>query len=101
MSIKSEHEDDPATAAQLSFSAFGQLLGMLASPVIKRSSLLTDKLLRLLSLISLGQPSQDLLKRLDTESKNETSGESSPLIDRVIRDDQIQLAVEVLTSKVK
>ena len=37
-------------------SAFGQLLGMLASPVIKRSSVLTDKLLRLLSLISLGQP---------------------------------------------
>ena len=33
----------------LSFSAFGQLLSMLDSLVIKRSSLLTDKLLRLLS----------------------------------------------------
>ena len=54
-------EDDENYSSQGSVSAFGTLLGMLASPVIKRSSLLTDKLLRLLSLISLGQP--EVVKR--------------------------------------
>ena len=53
----SEGGDDNAQAVMSgNMSAFGQLLSMLASPVIKRSSMLTDKLLRLLSLISLGQP---------------------------------------------
>merc|ERR1712051_849406 len=42
---------------QISFenTPFGQLLGMLSSPVIRRNSVLTDKLLRLLSLISIVQ----------------------------------------------
>ena len=70
---------------------------MLACPVIKRNSQLTDRLLRLLSLISLGQP--DVLKRLDDPSRTEDSSEQSVLVDRMIRDEQIQLAVEVLTSK--
>ena len=96
VSIKSEEED--ATNSSLTFSAFGQLLGMLASPVIKRSSLLTDKLLRLLSLISLGQPSQDAMKRQEDSAKSDST-ESPVLVDKVIKDDQIQLAVEVLTSK--
>merc|ERR1719336_891941 len=95
VSIKSE--DEEGSNSSLTFSAFGQLLSMLASPVIKRSSLLTDKLLRLLSLISLGQPSQDIIKRIDDKSEKET--ENSILVDKVIGDDQIQLAVEVLTSK--
>ena len=38
----------------LESSPFGQLLALLSSPVVRRSSLLTDRLLRLLSLISLG-----------------------------------------------
>ena len=97
VSIKSEEED--AVTASLTFSAFGQLLGMLASPVIKRSSLLTDKLLRLLSLISLGQP--DLLKRQELPESARLDGgtEASLLVDKAIKEDQIQLAVEVLTSK--
>ena len=69
---------------------------MLACPVIKRNSQLTDRLLRLLSLISLGQP--DVLKRLDDPARTEDSSEQSVLVDRMIRDEQIQLAVEVLTS---
>ena len=39
----------------LESSPFGQLLALLSSPVVRRSSLLTDRLLRLLSLISLGK----------------------------------------------
>ena len=70
---------------------------MLACPVIKRNSQLTDRLLRLLSLISLGQP--DVLKRLDDPGRTEEGSEQSVLVDRMIRDEQIQLAVEVLTSK--
>jgi len=95
VSIKSE--DDETANSALSFSAFGQLLGMLASPVIKRSSLLTDKLLRLLSLISLGQP--DVLKRLDDSARTEETTEGGVLVDKAVKEDQIQLAVEVLTSK--
>merc|ERR1712142_640085 len=95
VSIKSE--DDEAANSALSFSAFGQLLGMLASPVIKRSSLLTAKLLRLLSLISLGQP--DVLKRLDDSARPEEPTERGVLVDKAVKEDQIQLAVEVLTSK--
>ena len=70
---------------------------MLACPVIKRNSQLTDRLLRLLSLISLGQP--DVLKRLDDPVRSEDNSEQSVLVDKMIKDDQIQLAVEVLTSK--
>jgi len=95
VSIKSE--DDESGNSALSFSAFGQLLGMLASPVIKRSSLLTDKLLRLLSLISLGQP--DVLKRLDDSTRTEETTERGVLVDKAVKEEQIQLAVEVLTSK--
>ena len=70
---------------------------MLASPVIKRSSLLTDKLLRLLSLIFLGQP--DVLKRLDDSARTEDITERGVLVDKAVKEEQIQLAVEVLMSK--
>jgi E3 ubiquitin-protein ligase HUWE1 len=91
VSIKTDEDDSSASA--LSFSAFGQLLSLLSSPVIKRSSLLTDKLLRLLSLISLGQP--DVLKKLDSP----VDGATSIHADKAVKEEQIQLAVEVLTSK--
>merc|ERR1719187_2005875 len=86
----------------LGISAFGQLLGMLSCPVIKRSSLLTDKLLRLLSLISLGQP--DVVKKTTTaiEDKGEgEAGSSGAATETVtpVKETQIALAVEVLTSK--
>jgi len=88
-SVSIKEGEEESGASSLSFSAFGQLLSMLSSPCIKRSSLLTDKLLRLLSLISLGQP--DLLKRAE--------GEAAGGLDRAVKEEQIQLAVEVLTSK--
>jgi len=96
-SVSMKSEDDEAGSSALSFSAFGQLLSMLASPVIKRSSLLTDKLLRLLSLISLGQP--DVLRRLDDPARPEENVEGGLMVDKAVKEDQIQLAVEVLTSK--
>merc|ERR1719189_110353 len=63
---------------------------MLASPVIRRNSVLTDKLLKLLSLISsLGQPQS---------FKDKTTTQSQPK-NNVIRSEHLRLAVEVLTSK--
>ena len=95
VSIKVSEEEE-ASSTSLSFSAFGHLLSMLSSPVIKRSSLLTDKLLRLLSLISLGQP--DLLKKdLGALEGGQNSSPQAQL--SCVKEEQIQLAVEVLTSK--
>ena len=97
------------------FSPFGQLLGMLSSPVIRRNSILTDKLLRLLSLISLGQP--DLLKKnkavveqqASVSASNEASttgtgtaeksSDNTTTKNNVIPPEHLKLAVEVLTSK--
>ena len=95
--------DSDADESLINFehSPFGQLLGMLASPVIRRNSVLTDKLLRLLSLISLGQP--DILKKKQTETTSTTSdkdsSEDTSKNQNVIRSEHLKLAVEVLTSK--
>ena len=123
----SGESDDDSGALSFEHSPFGQLLGMLASPVIRRNSVLTDKLLRLLSLISLGQP--DILKKKQSstttttaESTTTTSAAaaasdinkdssaglstsdalaepSSKPPNNVIRSEHLKLAVEVLTSK--
>uniref|UniRef100_W8BYZ8 E3 ubiquitin-protein ligase HUWE1 n=1 Tax=Notamacropus eugenii TaxID=9315 RepID=W8BYZ8_NOTEU len=61
----------------LEASPLGQLMNMLSHPVIRRSSLLTEKLLRLLSLISIALP------------KTMVPG---------LTENQLQLSVEVLTS---
>ena len=93
--------DSDADESLINFehSPFGQLLGMLASPVIRRNSVLTDKLLRLLSLISLGQP--DILKKKQTETTtaDKESSEDTSKNQNVIRSEHLKLAVEVLTSK--
>ena len=115
----SGESDDDSGALSFEHSPFGQLLGMLASPVIRRNSVLTDKLLRLLSLISLGQP--DILKKKQSSTTTTTaeSTTTSAAADNkdssavgsisdaaepskpnnVIRSEHLKLAVEVLTSK--
>ncbi len=91
-------DDEEARRAAASFDAsiFGQLLSMLSSPVIRRNSVLTDKLLRLLSLISVGQP--DFNKRSNEGDAATSSGRKGqqPL---TISAEHLKLAVEVLTSK--
>ena len=84
-------DDDDSSVVPFDMSPFGQLLSMLASPVVRRSSLLTDKLLRLLSLISVGQP--DFMKK-DRKDENE----KGPVYE-TIKASHLKLAVEVLTSK--
>lgn len=54
----SASDDEKGDNLPLEMSPLGLLISMLSHPVIKRSSLLTDRLLRLLALISLGLPDQ-------------------------------------------
>lgn len=73
-------------------SPFGQLVSMLSYNVIKRSSQLTDKLLRLLSLIS-----SDLPVTHSCSSNIENSDEDPAFVEE--SEQHLQLAIEVLTSK--
>ncbi|XP_015191132.1 PREDICTED: E3 ubiquitin-protein ligase HUWE1 isoform X3 [Polistes dominula] len=78
-------------------SPFGQLISMLNWSVIKRSSQLTDKLLRLLSLISIGLTEVNLYRRQEgnKNKKTELSKEQSV----AAPEGHLRLAVQVLTSK--
>uniref|UniRef100_A0A8C5SZ28 HECT-type E3 ubiquitin transferase n=1 Tax=Laticauda laticaudata TaxID=8630 RepID=A0A8C5SZ28_LATLA len=67
VSSGSEGESSPYS---LEASPLGQLMNMLSHPVIRRSSLLTEKLLRLLSLISIALP----------ENKNTAEGATSYIV---------------------
>ncbi|XP_025833004.1 E3 ubiquitin-protein ligase HUWE1-like [Agrilus planipennis] len=74
-------------------SAFGQLLTMLSSPIIYRSMQLTDKLLRLLSVITTGMP--DLTKNTGSKPKKQV-----PKFDCITAPESaLNLAVKVLTYK--
>lgn len=76
-------------------SAFGQLIHMLAAPVISSSIQLTDKLLRLLSVISLGLPELSFRSGANnTSNKNVFSLETANAPEFALN-----LAVNVLTHK--
>ncbi|XP_048511685.1 E3 ubiquitin-protein ligase HUWE1 isoform X4 [Athalia rosae] len=78
-------------------SAFGQLISMLNWSVVKRSSQLTDKLLRLLSLISIGLTEVNPYRRQEgaKNKKVEVCKEQSV----AAPEGHLRLAVQVLTSK--
>ncbi|XP_036889651.1 E3 ubiquitin-protein ligase HUWE1 isoform X9 [Sturnira hondurensis] len=69
VSTGSEGESSPYS---LEASPLGQLMNMLSHPVIRRSSLLTEKLLRLLSLISIALP-ENKVSETQTNSNSSTS----------------------------
>lgn len=81
-------------------SAFGQLISMLNWSVIKRSSQLTDKLLRLLSLISIGLTEVNSYRRQDAgadrKNKKTEVGKDQSV---AAPEGHLKLAVQVLTSK--
>eukprot|EP00095_Tigriopus_kingsejongensis_P000124 snap_masked-scaffold450_size166944-processed-gene-0.5 protein:Tk00124 transcript:snap_masked-scaffold450_size166944-processed-gene-0.5-mRNA-1 annotation:"e3 ubiquitin-protein ligase huwe1-like isoform x5" len=91
-------EEDESQSVNFNSSPFGQLLSMLSFSVIRRSSVLTDKLLRLLSLISVGQPDMKKAEQ-DKRAANEGEPSSSNQAQEAIPGDLLKLAVEVLTSK--
>ncbi|XP_034939530.1 E3 ubiquitin-protein ligase HUWE1 isoform X2 [Chelonus insularis] len=77
-------------------SAFGQLISMLHWSVVRRSSQLTDKLLRLLSLISIGLTEVNSYRRQDVKNKKI---EPSKELSVAAPEGHLRLAVQVLTSK--
>ncbi|XP_036141020.1 E3 ubiquitin-protein ligase HUWE1 isoform X8 [Monomorium pharaonis] len=79
-------------------SAFGQLISMLNWSVIKRSSQLTDKLLRLLSLISIGLTEVNPYRRQEGSAKNKKT-EVNKDQSVAAPEGHLKLAVQVLTSK--
>ncbi|XP_032964778.1 E3 ubiquitin-protein ligase HUWE1 isoform X10 [Rhinolophus ferrumequinum] len=66
--------DGESSPYSLEASPLGQLMNMLSHPVIRRSSLLTEKLLRLLSLISIALPEN---KVSETQSNSGSSASST------------------------
>ena len=87
-------EIDETVFASFETSPFGQLLSMLSSPVIRRSSVLTDKLLRLLSYISLGQPDSSK-KALEAAINSKDATSTSVVKANTVGPEHIQLAVQV------
>lgn len=78
-------------------SAFGQLISMLNWSVIKRSSQLTDKLLRLLSLISIGLTEVNPYRRQEGNKNRRTDLNKEQSV--AAPEEHLKLAVQVLTSK--
>ncbi|XP_029040981.2 LOW QUALITY PROTEIN: E3 ubiquitin-protein ligase HUWE1 [Osmia bicornis bicornis] len=78
-------------------SAFGQLISMLNWSVIKRSSQLTDKLLRLLSLISIGLTEVNPYCRQEGNKNKRMEMNKEQSI--AAPEEHLRLAVQVLTSK--
>lgn len=87
--------DSDTSSFTFETSTFGQLLNMLSSKVITRSAQLTDKLLRLLSLITLGLPEfpVGLPAVSNTKSRNKYDSSISSI------EESLQLVVNVITSK--
>jgi E3 ubiquitin-protein ligase HUWE1 len=94
--VKSLSSIDPNSAAvNFEASPFGHLINMLSYGFVRRSALLTDKLLRLLSLISLGIPDTSGFGRRVLLTEPETPQDQSILI----TESHLRLIVEVITSK--
>lgn len=88
--------DQGSPAVSFDASPFGQLINMLSYGCIRRSTLLTDKLLRLLSLISLGIPDTSGFGRKILLEEPVVPQDSSFLL---ITESHLRLIVEVITSK--
>ena len=97
INLKSGEDEDANGSFNFESSPFGNLLAMLASPVIRRSSVLTDKLLRLLSLISVAE--DQMKKTADNDASAVSASKAAGQKRSLIAADHLRLAVEVLTSK--
>lgn len=88
--------EEHGAAATFESSTFGQLLSILSSPVITRSPQLTDKLLRLLSLITLGLPE---VPTYLPSGKATLKGKGSKLESVSAFEDSLRLVINVITAK--
>lgn len=88
--------DSDMGSYSLESSTFSQLLSMLSSNVINRSPQLTDKLLRLLSLITLGLPAMPV----SLPSGKVTFKQKNTKIDSILaHEESLRLAINVITSR--
>lgn len=92
LNLLTESENITLTFEQ---SAFGQLVSILCSPVIQTSIHLTDKLLRLLSVISMGMP--ELTKGSESSRTNRNTSQNFESVSAPEK--ALNLAVNVLTYK--
>lgn len=77
--------EEEQRVTSLEMSALGQLIQQLAHPVVRRSSLLTDKLLRLLALISLGLPeTADSASAQNSNTTTQHSEENSQTLEHLL-----------------
>lgn len=112
-SLASDHGDSQLAGQS---STLAQIISLLAHPVIKRNSLLTDKLLRLLSLLAKSLPPEHLIvPAASTTAANQeqitkqtvaaaAAAQAAKPKEKEERkssvgEEQLRLAVEVLTSK--
>lgn len=77
-SHSSSVQDAETEISSFDTSPLGQLMGMLSHPVVRRSQLLTDRLLRLLGLVSIGLP--DVSQRVFSASCGTTTASTSTTI---------------------
>ena len=87
--------DDETRHYSLESSPFGQLLAMLSSSVVRRSSLLTDRLLRLLSLISLGLPDSSAVTSVQQQQQQRRHSEGVRMRDWERRELHSSLAAQL------
>nr|XP_042906094.1 E3 ubiquitin-protein ligase HUWE1 [Parasteatoda tepidariorum] len=75
LSSSSTPSEDNSKTGGFKSSPLAQLIGLLAHPVVKRSSILTDRLLRLLALISLAlpEPKSSLKEKTSSEIRQQIS----------------------------
>lgn len=92
-SSSSINQDQSVAPVSFEESHFGKLISMLGFPYICRSSLLTDKLLRILSMISIGIPETYGYGRKVVLEESET-GDCFH-----VPESHLRLIVEVITSK--
>lgn len=84
----SSEEEQRITSLEM--SALGQLIKQLAHPVVRRSSLLTDRLLRLLAFISLRLPDTADTATTHNSNTSQHSSENSQTLEHLLT-----LAIEV------
>lgn len=105
----SQGSDSETGISEIDSSPLSNIIALLSHPVVKRSSLLTDRLLRLLALISLALHSSSDSSNNDAQSAQNTNSKSGtdatdsqvtePEKKSIANEEHLKLAVDVLTSK--
>ncbi|RWS01335.1 E3 ubiquitin-protein ligase HUWE1-like isoform X2, partial [Dinothrombium tinctorium] len=110
--LSSQNNENELGSTDIGSSLLAAIIGLLSHPVIKRSSLLTDKLLHLLSHAAFSLPQLPNTQQTASQSSGSAAQASKPesesateekeeprMVKPVVGEEHLRLAVEVLTSK--